>query len=495
MNEQGPKRGCPCPPHPAAPGGLVGPTGRGEEASKPGVRPNLCRPAEQGRAAEPPPPTPTVALAKATPRSSLCADKMAAGGGGGPPGVRRRLGHGETSGGSGKGPAPHTNSSSLQVRRPPRGPGPPAPAVPGVVSSDLLAKEAEYKRLNAELEAKTEKLVHQADEVMKGQQEVLSRPVSVQTKSYEDDRHRDPLSPGGSSPVHSHTELSNKKKCASMPVAQNSPYSGSNWKRTTSSSTITNLDVQSADDVAVSQDCIEFSLAKTISKIEEKLERGGLPDCLDDDVPSSAENEIGAEAQIRLLKAKLRVMQEELDSVVCECRKKDDENQNLKSQLKDTGEEKAKLQRTISVQQSQIGKYKMLSQEADKKSEGLHQEVVALNKELENLKRVHKQAAASQSATEVRLNRALEEAEKYKVELNKLKQSNKDVANEELKRIEELKTENKKLQKQKEELITGFKKQIKLIDILKRQKMHLEAAKMLSFTEEEFMKTLEWGNY
>ncbi|NXU77053.1 TEX9 protein, partial [Oreotrochilus melanogaster] len=148
------------------------------------------------------------------------------------------------------------------------------------------------------------------------------------------------------------------------------------------SSKIASLEVQSADDVAISEDCLEFSLAKTISKIEEKLERGGLPDCLDDDVLPSAENEIGAETQIRLLKAKLRVMQEELDSVVCECRKKDDENQNLKSQLKDAGEEKARLQRTISVQQSQIGKYKMLSQEADKKNEGLQQEVIALNKVL-----------------------------------------------------------------------------------------------------------------
>uniref|UniRef100_A0A8C0EGZ1 Testis expressed 9 n=1 Tax=Bubo bubo TaxID=30461 RepID=A0A8C0EGZ1_BUBBB len=96
------------------------------------------------------------------------------------------------------------------------------------------------------------------------------------------------------------------------------------------------------------------------------------------------------------------------------------------------------------MQHSQTEKYKVLSQEANSKSAGLQQE------ELENLKRVQKQAATSQSATEVRLNRALEEAERYKVELNRLKQSN---------------------------------------------KMHIEAARMLSFTEEEFMKALEWGNH
>uniref|UniRef100_A0A2K6TKY7 Testis expressed 9 n=1 Tax=Saimiri boliviensis boliviensis TaxID=39432 RepID=A0A2K6TKY7_SAIBB len=98
------------------------------------------------------------------------------------------------------------------------------------------------------------------------------------------------------------------------------------------------------------------------------------------------------------------------------------------------------------MQQSQVEKYKALFEEANKKCDGLQQQLSSVERELEDKRRLQKQAASSQSATEVHLNRALEEAEKYKLELNKL-----------------------------------------------RQKMHFEAAKMLSFTEEEFMKALEWN--
>ena len=56
---------------------------------------------------------------------------------------------------------------------------------------------------------------------------------------------------------------------------------------------------------------------------------------------------------------------------------------------------------------------------------------------------------------------------------------------------EKLIQENKKLEKQKNDLYAAFKKSLKLCSILKKQKVHLENARLLAFTEEEFKNLME----
>ncbi|XP_026864721.1 testis-expressed protein 9 isoform X2 [Electrophorus electricus] len=348
---------------------------------------------------------------------------------------------------------------------------------------DLLAQEEEFKRLNAELEAKTTELVRQAEEVMREQNEVLSKPISthLSINIAEDYENFGDTMPS----VNQHAMKPVTEKKSLKPGRPKRPPLG--HKK------IQQIRTTVADDVAVPEGFGDFSLEKTISTIEDRMNDDAADEYLKDDILPSVGEDMGAEAQLRFLKAKLRVMQEELNRLSHECNKKDDENAVLCRKLKEVEDERARLQKSYNMQQTQLEKHRALAEEAGKNSDSLRQQVTTLQKELEGMKRAQKQAASAHSAMEVRLNRALEEAEKSKTDLSKLKQSSKDSANQEQHRIEALQTENKKLEKQKAELVMGFKKQLKLIDILKRQKMHFEAAKMLSFTEEEFMKALDWG--
>lgn len=115
-------------------------------------------------------------------------------------------------------------------------------------------------------------------------------------------------------------------------------------------------------------------------------------------------------------------------------------------------------------------------------------------REVDIVEKEKKKGFQDQSAKEAKLNRALEELEKAKLQLKEARVSENQKGDGLRRDMDRVLEENSRLERQKNELLAAFKKQMKLIDVLKRQRMHIEAAKLLAFTEDEFVKTLELGD-
>ncbi|XP_062520611.1 testis-expressed protein 9-like isoform X2 [Corticium candelabrum] len=364
--------------------------------------------------------------------------------------------------------------------------------------SGLKAKEEEYHRLNAEIGEKTASLVREAEEVLRGRSKLFGDSPGERTSSQEDGREKRVSTKPAIRPQTSYEEK-RFVKVTKRPSSARSFQQGARPPSGLVRPTVKHAAGSLAKEMTkVEKERNPFSglesrlaIATTISKLENSEKVDG-DETVDDEVLPLATG-IGSEATIRLLKAKLRVLQEEMDRVSTECVQKDEKISSAEVHCKELLDEKTRLQRQQQAIQGQVDKYKKLHDEAKQKIESLEAQLVAVRKELESMRKSQKQAAANQSTVEVRLNRALEEVEKYKASIQKVKTDSKDSSEQERRKAEQLISENKRLEKQKTELMTAFKKQLKLIDILKKQKMHIEAAKLLSFSEEEFVKALDWG--
>ena len=124
----------------------------------------------------------------------------------------------------------------------------------------------------------------------------------------------------------------------------------------------------------------------------------------------------------------------------------------------------------------------------------LEKTMQAIQREAASASREHKSRKAEQETKDAKLNRALEEIDRLKAQLKSEELNFRETIEASKQEKERLVSDNRRLSKHRADIVNAFKKQMKLIDVLKRQKLHLEAAKMLSFTEEEFAKTLEYGD-
>ena len=217
------------------------------------------------------------------------------------------------------------------------------------------------------------------------------------------------------------------------------------------------LKVTGSDDEKESDEVFKFKTNK------QKLDVGGGDDYDDTMVPRVA-NEMSNEAQIRFLKAKLKVLQEEIDRYSGELNKRDEENLKLAQRCKELDEDRAKQLRISNAHQTQMDKYKKLNDELQVKVQHYESQSSQIKKENDQFKRDSKKTQVDQQQLELRLNRALEEIEKLKIQLQKTTSTTKDSSEQDKKRIEHMHVETKRLQKQKQELIQVEKKAKRSID-------------------------------
>lgn len=197
----------------------------------------------------------------------------------------------------------------------------------------------------------------------------------------------------------------------------------------------------------------------------------------------------------RYLKAKVKMLTKQLEESGQIKKKLDDMNKDIQRQLHTEREENKRLNKRVQTLEAEMRKNagRQINTPNSKNSlESLQQEVALLRKDLETSERLAKQSNNDLKAKDLQLKRAAETINKLK---SQAQEQEVDARSGEVSKETRVKTAEAKvkmLEKQKAELVDGFRKQMKLIDVLKRQKVHIEAARLLAFTEEEFAKTLSW---
>jgi len=197
---------------------------------------------------------------------------------------------------------------------------------------------------------------------------------------------------------------------------------------------------------------------------------------------------------VRSQHLRILALQEELAKTIAELAARSSEVQDLRQEANKASVDHQRLQKAhATLEQTQEREKKRMA-EIDRKSQDTQREIADLNKERDALDVQKRKLEAELVSKDARVNRLTEECERYKTAAKDLGNQDRDRAVADRRETDRLQSEVRKLERQRAELVNAFKKQMKLIDVLKRQRAHVEAARVLSFTEDEFIRILELGD-
>ncbi|XP_018318571.1 testis-expressed protein 9 [Agrilus planipennis] len=209
-------------------------------------------------------------------------------------------------------------------------------------------------------------------------------------------------------------------------------------------------------------------------------------------VPKSVD-EMGAKGMSQFYKTKIKTMQNSYEKLQIEYKMKSDELRNTLAENKRLIEEKERWFTMNNASKSQVNKLENQMSTLNSKLQAKESENLSLKKEVEQLKKELRNVSQNSSGNEVKINRLLEENEKLKTAIQNSKKEEADLKMQHRKHIDQMTSVIKGLEKQKLDVVAGFKKQMLLVDNLKRQKALYETQKFSEIADKDFMKILDWN--
>ncbi|KAH8371534.1 hypothetical protein KR093_007901 [Drosophila rubida] len=196
---------------------------------------------------------------------------------------------------------------------------------------------------------------------------------------------------------------------------------------------------------------------------------------------------------IRFLKAKVVILEEDHGALTQEMSVQRERLDETMEALRKAESQRDQVMTSNSKLSEQLQRFEQQSEEAARRQKERQLEFTNLQREMELLKRDNKVLKQTNTNLENRLSRANDEAESTR---QMLSQQNGDKREEQETQRKELKIRDnriKSLKRQRADLLNAYKKQLFMIDNLKRQNTCVEQAVAIGFGEKEFNKVLEWN--
>ncbi|XP_059612749.1 testis-expressed protein 9 [Phlebotomus argentipes] len=206
-----------------------------------------------------------------------------------------------------------------------------------------------------------------------------------------------------------------------------------------------------------------------------------------------ARKNVSSEGLIKFLKAKVSILQDEVDTHQKENLKNTEQIHALQESLKGVENVKDQLTSRVNALQSQQKKLEVRNEELELKLKNRDVDLGKQSRDLEMARREVKSLTQEKSTMERRLLKSQEDHEGTKQSLTGAYEREKEMRERSRLEKEGFEKQVKALRKQRLSLIGAYKQQLLLLDNLKRQIVCLEEAKMIDFAEREFTKILDWG--